>query len=353
MATMGATAAVGREAGTPLGAGLASLEGGGALFSREAARSLGWASLAAALAEGAGGRCSLRKAAAAGGWGFWGLRRWAGFGGTSGAPSALGAAFFFSAAGAGPCSALSGMVPAMLSGLGLRGGGRGRITTEEDIWLDAADCSEATDRDERGRDGDGCSFPAAAPPVPIIRWVARSCEARVGRGATASWLMLRAERSLPALPPAEAPGTPAPRPGSTMLWDMGSTAPATRLEGGLPPDRFSMLLAILGGVAEVLADGGRSRRLGCASRSRRDMLTARWATPVPDEAAAEGRGEGEAPLLRFQGITGMRSVLRRPRLCWLGSAVMLRVMGSSPGTGPDTKHPNGWRLRGSAAWHKL
>lgn len=53
------------------------------------------------------------------------------------------------------------MVPAMLSGLGLRGGGRGRIATEEDVWLDAADCSEATDRDERGRDGDGCSFPAA------------------------------------------------------------------------------------------------------------------------------------------------------------------------------------------------
>lgn len=155
----------------------------------------------------------------------------------------------------------------MLSGLGFRGGGLGRITTDEDIWLEATECSDATDIDERGRDGDCCSLPVAA--LPAIRLVALSCDARVGRGAIASWLMLRADRSLPFPSP--------PLPGSTMLWDMSTTP---RLEGGLPEDKLSMLLAaILGGAAAealVLGLAGSSRgRRGCASMSRRDMLTAR------------------------------------------------------------------------------
>lgn len=208
------------------------------------------------------------------------MRRWAGLGGTSGAVLVVSVpfddrTFFFSTIPGAAfsttrfgllCSALSGIVPAMLSGLGFRGGGLGRITTDEDIWLEATECSDATDMDERGRDGDCCSLPTAAPTG--VRLVALSCDARVGRGAIASWLMLRADRSLLLPVP--------PLPGSTMLWDMSTP----RLEGGLPEDKFSMLLAaILGGVAAeafVLGLAGSSRgRRGCASTSRRDMLTAR------------------------------------------------------------------------------
>lgn len=131
-----------------------------------------------ALAGGTGALCSLRKGDEAGGWGLWGLRRWAGLGGTSGgsicsAPDALARTFFSDNAGAGlsggrlwrDCRALSGMVPAMLRGRGLRGGALGRSTTDADIWLEAIECSEATDRDDLGREGDCCCCCCSLPPA--------------------------------------------------------------------------------------------------------------------------------------------------------------------------------------------
>ncbi|CAN7984728.1 unnamed protein product, partial [Ixodes pacificus] len=160
------------------------------------------------------------------------------------------------------CRALSGMVPAMLRGRGLRGGALGRSTTDADIWLEAIECSEATDMDDLGREGDCCCCCSLLPAAS---------EARVGRGSTANWLMLRACLSRPCPAPAEgAAAALAPLPSSTMLFDMSTPPPCARLEGG--PASSSMLLFILG---EAWGAGGSSLLRGCARRSRRDMLTAR------------------------------------------------------------------------------